>query len=456
MAHGVIGSLGPFEGADESWESYIERFNLFVECNDIKEEKKVSTLLTVLGVKTYNLLKDLCTPEKPSSKSFEAIVKVLQEHLSPKPSFIVERYKFSQRNQHDYETVAEYLVQLKKLSTHCEFGNRLSDYLRDRLVSGLRNEAIRKRLLGELELTFEKAVQLATSLEAADRDSSTLTYHHTAGQATSSRLQALTPRRPQHFPKQSGGQERPFRREEGIGSEKVNCFCCGKSGHTTNVCKFRSYSCHYCGKKGHLEKACICKKQSINSPSNFVCYEKPKAECSKHVQNKGTKFAKDRQHYVEEDKTDMKDDDDFDLSGVFNLQNVKMSINQVRVKPIHVNLKVEGQTLMFEVDSGACVSVISQKCYELYFNHITLQPTDLLLSSYTNEKIKPIGKLSVNVEHNNLQKTLDLFVLKTGANPLMGRDWIKAFHVTISIPMMVNQVEDDETILNYKRDSLTR
>ncbi|XP_046404180.1 uncharacterized protein LOC124169583 [Ischnura elegans] len=152
----------------------------------------------------------------------------------------------------------------------------------------------------------------------------------------------------------------------------------------------------------------------------------------------------------------MNDDDDFDLSGVFNLQNVKMSINQVRVKPIHVNLKVEGQTLMFEVDSEACVSVISQKCYELYFNHITLQPTDLLLSSYTNEKIKPIGKLSVNVEHNNLQKTLDLFVLKTGANPLMGRDWIKAFHVTISIPMMVNQVEDDETILNYKRDSLTR
>lgn len=38
--------------------TYIKRFELFTKHNDIKDEKKVSTLLIAVGIKTLNLLCD--------------------------------------------------------------------------------------------------------------------------------------------------------------------------------------------------------------------------------------------------------------------------------------------------------------------------------------------------------------------------------------------------------------
>lgn len=74
----------------------------------------------------------------------------VKNHLYPKPNFIAEWYKFCIRNQFDHESVAEYVISLKKLSTHCQFGANLNDYLRNRLVSGICNETkvtVRERLI---------------------------------------------------------------------------------------------------------------------------------------------------------------------------------------------------------------------------------------------------------------------------------------------------------------------
>lgn len=69
-----IGSIGYFDSAEELWNTYIERFELFVDCSDIKLEKKLSTLLTVVGVKTYSLVKDLCASDwKTYLTQFEVI-----------------------------------------------------------------------------------------------------------------------------------------------------------------------------------------------------------------------------------------------------------------------------------------------------------------------------------------------------------------------------------------------
>ena len=42
--------------------------------------------------------------------------------------------------------------------------------LRDRLVCGIANEAVQRRLLAEPKLTYEKAVELALSMETAARN----------------------------------------------------------------------------------------------------------------------------------------------------------------------------------------------------------------------------------------------------------------------------------------------
>ena len=59
------------------------------------------------------------------------------------------------------------MTELRQSSKHCDFGESLNDMLRDRLVCDSR---IQRRLLSELNLTFQKAYDLALVMEIADKD----------------------------------------------------------------------------------------------------------------------------------------------------------------------------------------------------------------------------------------------------------------------------------------------
>ena len=83
--------------------------------------------------KTYTLLRDLLSPDKPAMKSFQEVITTLQQLLSPKPLEIAERFRFYKGNQPG-ETVLAYVADLKKLATHCNFGANLREALRDTLV----------------------------------------------------------------------------------------------------------------------------------------------------------------------------------------------------------------------------------------------------------------------------------------------------------------------------------
>ena len=120
----------------------MERVEQFFLANDIDDDHKVPTLLSLIGGKTYTLLRDLLAPEKPATKSFQQIVTTLQQHLSPKPLEIAERVRFYKRNQHEEEGILSYLAQLRTLATHCNFGGNLNEALEERLVCRLRNMQI--------------------------------------------------------------------------------------------------------------------------------------------------------------------------------------------------------------------------------------------------------------------------------------------------------------------------
>ena len=51
---------------------------------------------------------------------------------------IAEIFQFHRRAQAADESIAEFDAALRKLATHCEFGETLEEALRDRFVCGLR------------------------------------------------------------------------------------------------------------------------------------------------------------------------------------------------------------------------------------------------------------------------------------------------------------------------------
>ena len=169
-----IGKIEAFDEANEEWGTYCERVEQYFLANEIEDDKQVPAILSLMGSKTYGLLRSLCSPAKPSQKTFTEIVKILQEHLSPKPLVIAERFRFHKRSQLEGESISSFLASLKKLSEYCEFGTNLNDSLRDRFVCRLSNELIQKRLLSEADLSLSKASEIALAMETAAKDSQEL------------------------------------------------------------------------------------------------------------------------------------------------------------------------------------------------------------------------------------------------------------------------------------------
>ena len=90
----LIGNIGPVDEKSVKFSDYVGRFEAYVAANDIDNEKKVNVFLAVIGPDAYNLLKNLCDPENPNTKTFTWLSQLLQEHFEPAPIVIAERHKF--------------------------------------------------------------------------------------------------------------------------------------------------------------------------------------------------------------------------------------------------------------------------------------------------------------------------------------------------------------------------
>ena len=154
--------------------------------------KKRAVLLSVCGAKTYHTIRDLIAPSKPTDISYEDIVTRVQEHYNPKPVVTVQRFKFNSRTRQSDETMATFVAALRHLAIHCEFSNSLNDMLRDRLICGINDARIQRRLLAEANVDFQRALEIAQAMETADRDA----QHLQNQQATPSYLFQQTVQRP--------------------------------------------------------------------------------------------------------------------------------------------------------------------------------------------------------------------------------------------------------------------
>lgn len=176
----LIGKIEDFCDSSCSWNVYNERLDCFFDANEITDShKKANILLSVCGPKTYEVVRSLVSPSLPSSKSYDELVALIGSHYNPKPSVIVQRFKFNTRVQLENESLSTFVAELKKLTEFCDYGPVRDDMIRDRLVVGVRDVQIQRRLLSETELTLESAFSIATGMEAAESNARLLQHSTT-------------------------------------------------------------------------------------------------------------------------------------------------------------------------------------------------------------------------------------------------------------------------------------
>ena len=162
------GTISEYDPSSEDWILYYEHYFAANDVNDASKQRAI--LLSVCGETTYQLIRNLVAPAKPVDKSFCELVTLVKEHHTPAPSVTVQRFNFNSRSQKDGETVAQFVAELRRLSEHCAFQDALGDMLRDRLVCGIKDSQVQRRLLSETDLTFQKAFELAQASEVAEKN----------------------------------------------------------------------------------------------------------------------------------------------------------------------------------------------------------------------------------------------------------------------------------------------
>ena len=93
---------------------------------------------------------------------------------------------------------------------------------------------------------------------------------------------------------------------------------------------------------------------------------------------------------------------------------------------------IDGQPIQMELDTGAAVSVMPQSTFAQLKHQPPLKQTTVKLKTFSGELMKPIGVAAVKVDINGQSAIVDLYITKTGINPLFGRSWLRKLKINWS------------------------
>lgn len=389
---GVVGQLTPFDEKEETMVNFLLRVKHYIKANKVSDDLKVSVLLSVLGPRLVSTLHDLLAPAEVDAHTFEELTDTLKTHFKPCTLTIVERFKFNSRNQEPTESVSDYVVTLKHMASTCNFGNFLKDALRDRLVSGIRDDFIRQRLLTD-ELDFEGSLKKALMLEEAIKQKPTFG----TAQSSVNRVKA-EPKAHQSNTAPKDSNSKQHKTPPTSKDKKVACYRCGDMSHVQYKCPYKGYKCNSCQSVGHLAKVC---KKRANKVQNIA--QETENDC------------------------------------IF-----RISSSNSGVEPYLAKLLVNDVAIEFEVDTGSLYSIISNKTFKEYFSSCTMQPSHVKLTAiWFSENLPLLGFIEVTVKHRGNEHQLHLYVLDSGSRSmpsLLGRQWNSVLQI-VSVQAAVQRIE---------------
>ena len=120
--------------------------------------------------------------------------------------------------------------------------------------------------------------------------------------------------------------------------------------------------CHYCGKLGHLASVCRSKRKNQRKPSAAA---NPAEQESWAVQADTQETGSDS-----------------DTASIWQIGSERRAPH-----PITVTVTVNDRPLQMELDTGAAVSIISERERHRLYPHISLRPSHTLLRTYTHIQV---------------------------------------------------------------------
>ena len=174
----------------------------------------------------------------------------------------------------------------------------------------MRSPKIQQCLLAETELSFNRALKIASEMERAKKNVCDI-----EGSSWLEKMEGL-----------NKVQEKHNKFEEMGRKKGQDCFCCG-GNHFQSQSSFKNAKCHNCGKIGHIPQ-----------------------KCQKSRERDNRRTFQSSNHILQEESNENSDE----LFHIYKNMNGKS-------KPLLVKVNLNRHLVELEVDAGASLTVINSK-----------------------------------------------------------------------------------------------
>ena len=353
----------------QTWKAYETITGLHLKPQDYR----VATFITCIGSEAIEIQGGLPFASEAEQGSIDKVLELWNNYCVGKTNTIYERYKFNNRSQEPGETIDAYATVVRTLADTCSFGTLKEEMIRDRLVCGISDNALRKKLLQESQLTLEKCMDYCRAAEAANSQLKEISSHGSdAVNYLNKSKKGQTQSKPQFRAQPNLG------RNAGLPGNKQmimrDCKYCGwRHERKKEDCPAFGKTCNTCGGKDHFSNVCMQKIQ----PGN-------KAPSRSNRQQ-----SKLRVHEVHEDAPTSSEDELWALSFAGEVYSVSHS-----KKRISAVMEIGKKTVEMQIDTGASCNVLPRSCLP---DNTEIQTTKRELITYSKSKLRVLGTVSVHI-----------------------------------------------------------
>ena len=374
----------------KKWKQIWDSYEIVTELTKRPDEYRVATFITCIGADALEIYNGLPFENEVDKKNITKVIQLLEKYCLGETNIIYERYVFNNRSQNSDESIECYVTSLRVLADSCEYGLLKDELIRDRIVCGIRENQLRKRLLQECKLTLIRAIDICRAAESA-------TFRvKSMGSIVAGDLPADGAIYAVHSGRQKMNKQKQYT------EMTIDCkFCGGKHPKGKERCPAYKKRCSICGNLNHF---------------SYVCRSgttKPKKQQRK---SSGGRY-KPKVNYV--DQQDSSSGEEI-LVTTHNTES-EATVNAVSnfATKILAPMLIDNDITVFQVDSGATCNVLPSENVPANTKVI---PSDGKVTVYGGGEVNLVGSCRVKLVNpaNNKKYKVHFMVVKDDNRALLG------------------------------------
>jgi hypothetical protein len=438
-----------FEGnVAENWRRFEQEYDIFIECVHAQKSKreKAMILLNLAGQEAIDrerafvyfpeelnpVNNDEVLRAAETRYDHEVLKRKFKELCSPKKNVIMERHVFNTRFQKESEPINAYATDLRIKAASCEYGTLHDELIRDRIVTGITSDTVRKQLLKECNLTLEQALRICQVNELSEQQLTQLSAHKSTPDVS-----ALS---------QSGIRKcRNCGTQHNIG--RIYCNYCKKTNHFECCCWSKQSSRRENGNRSAGAQSTKYKQQGASDTRQKQQWRPSQRGQPQQLYKLQANDTKPKYVYTLQESDTVADDEgeaytfiieSLDVCGVESKDEL---LKTVMVNDTEISMKV---------DTGAKCNVMSLETLKKLGAESKIDGEDKAkLISYSGDPIFTLGTVQLACTNNSVKYNLKFHVIHMSAKTLIGlKDSVRLGMLT------VNSVENQSIFVGTREQKV--